>query len=150
MLKLPNCLKEKWILSTTLSLRLTEKSFRIMPLLPNQLMLHTNRQCYMRGIVHNHGYTCALLLEIRKIPQPVSIWRVLSPIPPVWYVSYQLKHSCCYLYLLTWSASRGTWLRGKESKAQRPRWPPVNEEQMDLADQYLVLQLGLTTRIWLL
>lgn len=34
----------------------------------------------MKGVVYNHGYTCALLLETRKFPRPVSMRRVLLPL----------------------------------------------------------------------
>lgn len=78
MLKTPNCHQGKMDSIHRTSIKVHGKIIRDVPSLQIQLMLHTNRQCYVRGVVHNHGYTRALLLETRKLPQPVSTRRVLS------------------------------------------------------------------------
>ena len=154
MLKTPNCHQGKIDSIHHISIKVHGKIIQDMPSLQNQVTLHTSRQCDVRGVVHNHGYTCALLLETRKLPQPASARRVLSPLLSSFSVCIISVEAFLLLFIdlecIKNNMAQGKRIKGMETQVASSEGERLKEEQMDLADQHLVLQLRLVTGIWLL
>lgn len=80
------------------------------------------------GVVHDHEYTCALLLvTLQKTSLTRDHKEDALTSPPSQCMSY-LEAFLSLLLLFNLECIRTTWIRGKASKAWRHRWPPVKEK----------------------